>query len=218
MSFNKRSTVAYRPRSLKPLKPQRPLPVKTYKHIAKIRLFLSLFLFIGFTSFVLCMQGMRDVVFSADAAVVLGNEVYKNGQCSPRLAARLDAAVKLYNEKWVPRIIVSGGVGKSEVDEATAMQAYLIRRGVPESAIIVDSSGVNTRATAEFTAKYFAENNLHSVIGVSQFFHLPRVVLALKMSGIKVVGSCHAEYFEARDVYSVVREIPAYLAYWSHVK
>lgn len=159
------------------------------------------------------LRGLREDVFPADVALVLGNEVYSDGTVAPRLAGRLDQALVLYNEGMCGRVIVSGGLGASGFDEATAMRNYLLERGVPAGDIVSDSDGVNTRASADFTVRYLRTNGLDSVLVVTQFFHIPRAVMTLKSYGIPEVGSSYARYFELRDAYSTLREVPALFAY-----
>ena len=164
------------------------------------------------------LRGLKEDVFHADVALVLGNKVYADGTVAPRLAGRLDQALVLYNAGMCDRIIVSGGVGASGFDEAIAMKNYLAERGVPPSAILTDSDGVNTRASADFTVRYLRENGLDSVLVVTQFFHIPRAVATLKSYGIPRVGSSYARYFEIRDIYSTLREVPALFAYSLGIK
>ena len=57
---------------------------------------------------VVSQQDQRRAV---DAIVVLGAAQY-NGRPSPVLRARLDHALRLYNEGYAPRIVVTGGVGR----------------------------------------------------------------------------------------------------------
>lgn len=161
----------------------------------------------------LSLLGLRENVFPADVAVVLGNEVYADGTCSPRLAGRLERAVDLYEAGECGKIVVSGGVGLSGFDEGVGMRNYLLSRGVPGGDVVVDSNGVNTRATAQFTARYMKEHGLGSAIAVSQFFHIPRAVMAFRAEGVPRVGAAYARYFEWRDVLSTLREVPAYLVY-----
>lgn len=158
--------------------------------------------------------GSRDRIIEARVAVVLGNQVYRNGQPAPRLAARLDRSLELYRAGRCRTIIVSGGIGRSRVDEATAMAAYLRAKGVPKRDIVIDSQGVNTWRTAIFTAEYLKKNNLDGVIVVSQAFHVPRSALALKAAGCQKVGQASPDYWEMGDIYSVLREIPANIVYW----
>lgn len=162
----------------------------------------------------ICLWGLHENVFPADVAVVLGNEVYADGTPAPRLAARLDRAQNLYADGLCATLIVSGGVGRSGYDEAVAMRDYLVARGVPGSAVAVDSHGVNTRATARFVAEYLRARNQTSAIAVSQYFHLLRTESAFRAEGVPVVGRAYARYVEARDVFSVLREVPAVVFYF----
>ncbi len=77
----------------------------------------------------LVLAGSQDRLVAAEVAVVLGNQVYADARPAPRLAARLDKSLELYRGGYLKTIIVSGGVGKSRVDEAGAMAAYLKARG-----------------------------------------------------------------------------------------
>ena len=160
-----------------------------------------------------CLWGLVEDDAPADVAVVLGNAVGSDGRLSRRFKARLDRALELYQQGRVPLIIVSGATGRQGRDEALAGTAYLASQGVPEQALVADSNGANTRATAEFTAAFVQKHNLRRVIAVSQYFHLPRCRLAFTQAGISDVGTASARYVEKRDVYSVAREIPAVAAY-----
>lgn len=162
----------------------------------------------------LIWNGLTDRIEPADAALVLGNQVYSDGTPSPRLAGRLDRAAALYQAGYFPRIIVSGGTGKEGVPEGTAMKAYLVQRGTPADAIVVDNEGVNTYASAKFTANYLRTHGLKSAMVITQFFHIPRTQLALSKFGVSPIYHAHADYFEVNDFYSTLREFPAYLKYW----
>ncbi|RZJ29064.1 MAG: YdcF family protein [Brevundimonas sp.] len=159
------------------------------------------------------VDGLTDEVRRSDVAVVLGSKVNPDGTPSPRLAARLGRALDLYRGGWTRRIIVSGGTGVEGVPEGTAMKRWLVARGVPDHAIIVDDQGVDTRATARNAAVLMRTHDLHSAIVVSQYFHIPRTKLAFAQEGLPGVGSAHPDYFEPRDLYSLAREIPGYASY-----
>jgi len=100
----------------------------------------------------LAADGLTDSAVASDVVVVLGNKVRADGSPAPRLAARLDAAVAVYEAGLAEHIIVSGGVGRSGYDEATVMAAYLAAAGIDAERIVIDGAGVNTRATAENAA------------------------------------------------------------------
>jgi len=169
-------------------------------------------LFVGHMT-VITFDGLKDELKTVDAAVILGNKVEENGQPSERLQCRLDRAVELYNKKYFKYVIVSGGVGKEGFDEAKVMKEYLIKQGVPEEKIFIDSEGDNTLLTAKNSKRIMDSKDLKSVMVISQFYHISRTKLAFKKAGFEEVYSAHGKYFELRDIYSLVREVPAYYKY-----
>jgi uncharacterized SAM-binding protein YcdF (DUF218 family) len=155
------------------------------------------------------MAGARE----ADVAIVLGNTVQPNGDPSPRLAARLDRAYDCYAASQCRVLFVSGGVDPAGADEAAAMRGYLQRRGVPADRIVTDSAGIDTWATARHASAYMREHGYTRALAVTQYFHVPRTMLALKRQGVTDVGGGYPRYFELRDIYSVFRELPAMALY-----
>ncbi|MCR8656070.1 YdcF family protein [Paenibacillus sp. T3-5-0-4] len=148
-----------------------------------------------------------------DVAVVLGNKVETTGQPSERLKARLDKSVELYDGGYYTYIMVSGGIGKEGFDEAKVMKSYLIDKGIPEDKIIEDSNGYNSYMTAQNTSKIMDELELDSAMVITQYFHVTRTKLAFRKMDIEEVYSAHAKIFEFRDIYSIIREFPAYYKY-----
>lgn len=168
--------------------------------------------FIAHTVYIVA-DGLNDEIAVSDAAVVLGNTVERNGQPSERLKARLEKAVELYEKKLVGKIIVSGGFGTEGFEESDVMRDYLVSRNIPESRIILDKDGYNTHKTAVNTKQIMQSQNMQSVIIVSQYFHITRTRLAFQRAGIENIYAAHANYFEWRDVYSILREFTGFYSY-----
>lgn len=162
----------------------------------------------------LVLAGLNDKEAPADVIVVPGNTIMPDGTPSPRLQARLDAAVKQFREHRAPRILVSGATGKEGFDEAASMARYLQSRGVPAGAIIEDNQGWTTDATARNAALLMHQHGWQIAMVATQYFHVPRFRLALQRAGISVSGNVHAPYFELRDLYSVPRETVGYVVYF----
>ncbi|WP_402718755.1 YdcF family protein [Janthinobacterium rivuli] len=162
----------------------------------------------------LVLDGLNDKPASADVIVVPGNTILPDGTPSPRLQARLDAALKQFQENRAPRILVSGAMGKEGFDEAASMARYLQSRGVPASAILEDNQGWTTDATARNAALLMRQHGWQTAMVATQYFHVPRFRLALERAGIAVSGNVHAPYFELRDLYSVPRETVGYAVYF----
>lgn len=160
------------------------------------------------------VDGLGDAGGVADVAVVLGNHVNEDGTPSRRLALRLDRALALYQAGEVPTIIVSGGQTPGHPHEAGVMKRYLVERGVPAAAVVEDRGGVNTFQTARFVAGYVREHELGSVVAVTHYYHLSRTKLALRRFGVPgVIGAHAAVELEAREPWSLLREVVGYYVY-----
>jgi uncharacterized SAM-binding protein YcdF (DUF218 family) len=185
------------------------------KRTKRVLLLVALPIMLAFTlaATLIVADGLTDEIHAADVAIVPGNTVEKDGRPSARLSARLDQAAALYRRGLFPDVIVSGGVGREGFDEAEVMKRYLVESGVPEGRVHVDSGGATTRLTARNASRMMRENGWRSAMVVTQYFHVPRMRLALKRSGVTPVFSAHARYFELRDVYSTAREVVGYGAY-----
>jgi uncharacterized SAM-binding protein YcdF (DUF218 family) len=94
----------------------------------------------------------RSDAGAADAIVVLGAAQY-GGRPSPVLRSRLDHALGLYQNRRAPRVVVTGGRRAGDlISEAAASRRYLMRRGVPAAAIMLEPAGRTSLASVEGTA------------------------------------------------------------------
>ena len=66
------------------------------------------------------------------------------------------------------------------------MRDMAIERGVPATAIVVDSLGLNTEATVDEHVRLFAAQGIDRVLVVSNAYHLPRIKLAYRRQGLEV--------------------------------
>jgi vancomycin permeability regulator SanA len=177
---------------------------------------------VGFalTAVYIVYDGLNDKGDTADCAVVLGHAVKADGQPGAILHERLDRAVKLYDDKKVPLIIVSGGFEPGGVNEAAAMANYLKTQGVPADAVVEDPNGAHTSDTAYSVAKIMRGRRLHSVIIVSHYYHITRTKMALEHAGIHEVSQAHVGTFVKGDAFTVAREVAAlwYYIFQEYVK
>jgi SanA protein len=139
----------------------------------------------------------------ADAALVLGASVYE-GQPSPVLEARAQAAVDLYLMGKVKKILVTGDNGALSHDEVTPVRKFLLAAGVAPEDIFLDHAGFDTyssmyRARAVFDAK--------SVVITTQAYHLPRALFIARSLGLDASGVVAANH--GVSLFDYVREIPA---------
>jgi uncharacterized SAM-binding protein YcdF (DUF218 family) len=135
------------------------------------------------------LQSTRDEARPADVVIVLGAAEYR-GRPSPVLKARLDHALELYEQKLAPRVLTTGGAGGDPVfTEGTVGRDYLISRGVPPEAVIVEAEGESTVHSTAAAAEIMRRMGLTSCIVVSDGYHIYRVKKMLQFRGVKVYGS-----------------------------
>lgn len=126
----------------------------------------------------------------ADVIVVMGAAQY-DGRPSPLLEARLQHAWELWStEKRAPLIALTGG--KREGDrytESEAGQMWLLEKGVPQSAIVMETVGESTWQSLEALAPVLRDSQVVSAIMVSSDWHVARAASTLEDFGFDVTAS-----------------------------
>ena len=184
------------------------------------RLVLVAILWIFLHALYITIDVMNDTATSADVAVVLGNRVEADGSLAPWTKGRMDAALKLYQEKKVTHFFISGGISKeTKYPEAKGMKEYLVRNGVPDSLIVADNEGVNTYHTAVNFDDYNRIRKFNSVIVVSQFYHITRSKYIIRKMGFKGrIESAASTRYSIIDIPATFREVVGFYKYWLYYK
>ncbi len=146
--------------------------------------------------FQIWQQSHRDDASRADAIVVLGAAQY-DGRPSDVFKARLDHAAYLYRQDFSDRIIVTGG--KQPGDRFTEGEAgvrYLGNEGVPLSALGWEGEGLSTLHSLERVWDLAAENDLRSVLLVSDPLHSERIRRMAHDLGFQEIYTSPASYVE----------------------
>lgn len=134
-------------------------------------------------------QSVVDEARPADVIVILGAAAYR-GRPSPVLRARLDHGLDLYRRGLAPRILTTGGAGGDpDFTESEVGRNYLIRRGVPSEAVILEPEGESTAYSTAAAAEIMRRMGLKSCIVVSDGYHVFRVKKFLESHGLAVFGS-----------------------------
>ncbi|WP_461017355.1 SanA/YdcF family protein [Streptomyces daliensis] len=142
---------------------------------------------------------------SAPVALVFGAGLW-DGEPSPYLAHRLDAAVELYERGTVRAVLVSGDNSRHDYDEPDAMRAYLAARGVPKKRIVADYAGFDTWDSCARAARVFG---VRRALLVSQDFHIRRAAALCEAAGIDAYGVPVPEPRDATWFFGGVRELPS---------
>lgn len=137
-------------------------------------------------------QAAKDRIFDnpvdvphRDMALLLGTTpITPSGNPSSYYVNRIEAAAQLYQAGKYDKIIVSGGVD-DEFNEPEYMRMDLIKRGVPDSAIILDYEGARTIFSIIRAKEVF---HADSIIIISQEFHNERAIYQALHHDIDAVG------------------------------
>lgn len=128
------------------------------------------------------LAGAHDQATTSDAIAVLGAAQY-NGRPSPVFRARLDHAAALYQRGLAPVVLVTGGVGTGDtVSESEVGRRYLVKAGLPETAVVALSAGTSTFSSVDSIARWFEGRDSRRVLLVSDGFHMLRLqILATRL-------------------------------------
>jgi len=133
--------------------------------------------------------GARDSARASDAIVVLGAAQYV-GRPSPVLRARLDHALDLWQRGLAPRLIFTGGTGAGDTtSEAAVGRKYAMRRGVPDTAILLENEGRTTRESLAAVSAIMRARQMRTAILVSDPFHMLRLRILSTQYGVQAYTS-----------------------------
>lgn len=144
-----------------------------------------------------------ETVPSAEAALILGARVYKDGRLSDMLRDRVETALDLYRARKVTKLLVSGDHGQTTYDEVNTIRAYLLAAGVPQQDIFLDHAGFDTYDSV-YRAKAIFEAS--TIIIPTQAFHLPRALYLAQGVRLKAYGVAADRQIYQGATYAATRE------------
>ena len=131
----------------------------------------------------------HDGARPSQAIIVLGAAQY-NGTPSPVFRARLDHAAALYRQGIAPMIVVTGGkIAGDEFTEAGAGADYLHTLGIPDDAILRETTSRNSWESLRASARFLKGRGITRVVLVSDPFHSLRIRLIAEEIGFDAVTS-----------------------------
>jgi uncharacterized SAM-binding protein YcdF (DUF218 family) len=167
------------------------MPRRRYIHWARVPQALLLLVFVAWLASLIgvLLWEHRDEARPAGAIVVLGAAQYV-GRPSPVLRARLDHALQLWQRGLAPRMVLTGGRGDGDTtSEAAVGRRYVMRRGVPDSAILLETRGRTTSESLQEVAIIMDDQPSRTVILVSDPFHMLRLAILTRRFGMTPLTS-----------------------------
>jgi vancomycin permeability regulator SanA len=121
--------------------------------------------------------------------VVFGAALRLDGTPGFSLGRRLEAALRLIQEKPGCLVVVTGGA-VSGVAEGLVMRDWLLARGVAATRILVEARAGRTQENADFVVPLLREAGVQSVTLVTERFHLRRALFHLR-AALRAGGLAH---------------------------
>ncbi|WP_193200023.1 vancomycin high temperature exclusion protein [Nostoc sp. MG11] len=126
-----------------------------------------------------------ELVPKEQVAIVFGAGILPNGNPTPMLSDRVEAAVKLYKMGKISKLLMTGDNSTVFYNEVRSMQKYAHDLGVPMKNISLDYAGFSTYESCYRAHKVFG---VHKAVVITQNYHLPRTVYTCSQLGVKTVG------------------------------
>ena len=146
----------------------------------------------------------------AQVALVFGAGLRRDGSPTAVLRDRVQAAVELYRQGKVQKLLMSGDNSFIYYNEPGAMREFALALGVPEEDIVLDYAG---RRTYDSCVRARVIFGVDKAILVTQPFHLPRAAYICRAIGLEATGfTAENIYFRKLSrLYWNIREIPSML-------
>ena len=163
-------------------------PRRTLRLLARLAL-LGLLWLGGVAAWILWV-GERDQAAPADAIIVLGAAAY-DAKPSPVFEERIRHGIDLYQRGLSKKLIFTGGYGGggARVAESQVARRYALRAGVPQDAILIESTSQTTYQNLLEARRLMLEHQLKRAIVVSDPLHMARALRLSRQLGIDAVGS-----------------------------
>ena len=137
----------------------------------------------------ICSFSTKDQKCKADVAIILGAATY-DGTVSPVYQERISHGIALYNEGYVKKLIVTGGVGDgNSASDAYAAKQYAISQGIAEVDILIEDTSTITQENLTNAKEIMDQNGYDTAIIVSDPLHMRRSMLLAKDAGIIAYSS-----------------------------
>jgi uncharacterized SAM-binding protein YcdF (DUF218 family) len=187
--------------------------LKKIKLVLKISALVFSLYFI-FVAILIYSFSFKNQLKKADVAIVLGAGVFGE-RPSPIFRERINHGIWLYKNKYVGKIIFTGGIGDKKLcSEAEVARNYAIEKGVLPADIYLEDKSKKTRENISFAKQIVRENKWSTIILVSDPLHMKRSMNIAEDNGLhaytsptpttRIISFKNQVHFLAREVYFYV--------------
>lgn len=149
--------------------------------------------------------------------VVLGAAVWSGNKPSPSLSGRVNEAIKLYNDGYGGKIILTGSNAPGEMSESEVAYEYAKSRGMDMDKVEFETTTTSTIEQVKFIRRNLIPHERSGkIIVVSDVYHLMRVLEVSKFFNADIkVAAAETNLDFQESVYRQLRESIALNVFWS---
>lgn len=150
---------------------------------------LLIVLYVLYTAYSIAAFAKVNELFRTDAAIVLGAAVIEN-EPSPVLTERMNHAIWLYDNGYVTKIIVTGGMGDGDsLSEAEVSKRFAMRHGVREEDVILEGKSKITEQNLQNAYAIARGKQFSTFTIVSDPLHMKRALRMAEDLGMDAYSS-----------------------------
>lgn len=145
---------------------------------------IIIIVYIVYVSIDIYLYANNNEIVKADAAIVLGAAVWGD-RPSPVFEERIKHGIWLYENKYVEKIIFTGGTGEGkENSESSIAKKYALDNFVPSEDIFIEEQSKITQENISYAKEIIENNGISTVIIVSDPLHMRRAMLMANDYGL----------------------------------
>lgn len=130
----------------------------------------------------------NDHLNKADAIVIFGDELKEGNTLAPGITETMDYGLKLFQESYAKRVVLSGGKLLTDKKEAMEMYNYALAKGFSPESFFLEQSSKSTDEMVLLTSKILAGKNYKSILLITPPYQSARVKKMFTDTGIKVIS------------------------------
>ena len=136
-------------------------------------------------------HSINNIPFNQVGLVLGTSKKVKSGQINLYYKYRIEATSRLYKNKKIEYVLISGDNRSKYYNEPKQFKEDLMKMGIPENRIFLDPAGLRTLDSVVRAKKVF---KLENITIISQRFHNERAIYIADCYGMKAIG------YNAKDV------------------
>ncbi|SFL84364.1 protein SanA, affects membrane permeability for vancomycin [Paenibacillus sp. 1_12] len=146
-----------------------------------------------------------------EVGIILGSSL-KDNAATPSLRERLEGGIKLFKERKIQHIIVSGGLDRSEfhLTEAEGMRNYLLERGIADNVIVMEQEATSTYENLLFSQQIMKQQNWHSAVVITHRYHMLRAMEMAAFLNYEQVEAFPVDSKAVNNSWNLIRETLAH--------